>query len=380
MGKLALIAVVVFSTIGALTTMNRQGGFMDASETVADKQYEVLARNAALAGMNRAKQALADGFHDQSFEGSADGVPYVVKIAVSGDNAVIKSVGTADGSGGDVDYQIRTQFTRVYSELPVDPPAFMDFAILSELDLILRGNIEGMLEVTGENASQLNANMHTNANLTLMGNAASVQGFGTYVASASGKLGNAFNPNYNPTGLPDAYQADPIDIPIADVTTWAANAMADQTSSSTVVLSGAYSMGGTRENPYVWVINGDLNVASDATFEGYNMFIVDGNVEFNGNMTVSDSGYDGALESSMAVYASGSINFAGNEEIEAQLYAGGDVIFGRGTPILRGSITTQSGVEFRGTADIFYRPASPALTTNWVPRESSIQMTGYHEK
>lgn len=381
MGKLALLAVVVFSTLGALTAMHRTGGLMDASERVADKQYEVLARNAALAGFNRAKQGLADSFSDGTVSGEADGVSYSVTVSVAGDNAVVTSTGTTTGSNGeDIDYEVRAEFTRVVSGIPADPPAFMTFGILSQDDLVLRGDIEGGIDVQGDEASELNANMHTNGNLTVMGNSARVEGFGTFVGSGSGHLANTFNPNYNPAGLDDAYQASAVDIPLVDIPTWMSNVSADRNSPSSVVLSGEYSDGGTRNNPFVWLINGDLNVTSDAVINGYTMFIVDGSVEFNGDLTVGDSGYEGPIESSIAVYSSGGIDFTGNQEIEAQMYSEGDVIMGRGTPVLRGSITTRSMVEFRGTPDILYRPASPALTTNWVPASTVITMTGYHER
>lgn len=381
MGKLALIAVVAFTGLGAYMTVSRQAGTMGASAELADKQYETLARNAALVGFNRARQALADSFVDQSISGEDNGTAYMVDISVSGNRAVVNAMGSSVGARESaIEYSIRADFLRTLGPPPPDPPAFMEFAILADQDIELRGDFESAIDVSGDAASELNANLHTNGSINVKGNSARVAGFGTYSVSGSGKLANTFNPNYNPTGLADSYQADPIELPVVDIPAWMTNVSAGRTSSGDVSLSGNYNDGGTRDNPFVWVINGDLNVTGNAVLDGYTMFIVDGEVHLDNNLTVGDSGYDGAAESSIAIYSSGSITIGGNRQVEAQMYSGGDVIAGKGTPLIRGSITTRSAVDFRGTPDVLYRPASPALTSNWVPRETLIEMSSYYER
>jgi hypothetical protein len=381
MGKLALIAVVAFTGLGAYMSLSRQAGTMGSSGELADKQYEVLARNAALVGFNRARQALADSFTDQNFSGDEDGASYEVTVDVVGTRAVVNSVGSMAGAReAEVDYSIRADFTRTLGPPPPDPPAFMDFAILAEQDITLRGDMTGAIDVTGDEASELNANLHTNSSLIVKGSSARVAGFGTYTISGTGKLSETFNPNYNPTDLTDAYQANRVEMPEVDIPTWMTNLTAGRTSPEGVSLSGEYSDGGTRDNPFIWVVEGDLNVAGNTVINGYTMFIVDGDVNLGSNLIAGESGYDGAGESSIAIYSSGNIDIGGNRQVEAQMYSGGSTIFGIGTPIVRGSITTRSEVEFRGTPDILYRPASPALTSNWVPRETLIVMTGYFER
>jgi hypothetical protein len=357
---------------------------MGASGELADKQYEVLSRNAALVGFNRARQALADSFTDQTLEGEDDGASYEVSVVVVGNRAVVNAVGSMAGArDAVVDYSIRADFARTLGPPPPDPPQFMDFAILAEQNITLRGDFMGAIEIAGDEASELNANLHTNSDLIVKGNSARVAGFGTFALTGTGKLAETFNPNYNPTGLNDSYQAARVEMPEVDIPAWMANVnvAAGRTSTGGVSISGEYFDGGTRDNPFIWVVEGgDLNIAGNTVINGYTMFIVEGDVNISSNLLAGDSGYDGATESSIAIYSTGNIDLGGDREVEAQMYSGGDMIMGTGTPIVRGSITTRSEVEFRGTPEILYRPASPALTSNWVPRETLILMTGYFER
>ena len=48
-------------------------------------------------------------------------------------------------------------------------------------------------------------------------------------------------------------------------------------------------------------------------------------------------------------------------------------------PELYGSVTTRGAVDFRGTVDIYYRKASPALTTPFQPSIFTLDRIAYSE-
>ncbi len=110
------------------------------------------------------------------------------------------------------------------------------------------------------------------------------------------------------------------------------------------------------------------------------MIIVDGDVDFGGSFTNTDSGYSGAEESAMAVYASGNVSVRGNVNIDAQIFAGGDVTTSAGTPTITGGIVTKTIVDLKGTPNIVYRPPSSSLTTPWQDLGLLIDLVGYYER
>jgi hypothetical protein len=258
----------------------------------------------------------------------------------------------------------------------------MDYALLTEEDLNLSGNILGEIYVTGDARATLNANMHTNSYLRISGNSASVIGFGTYTmggsASPSKALQGTFDPNYNPGGEASAQQAPYVDIPDFDLATYLNSITVDETSSN-VTLSGNNDLGGTREDPYIWHITGDLSALGGAQVSGYVMFLVEGNVEITGNLIAGASGYNGPDESNIAIYTGGNMILGGNVDIYGQIYAEGDILF-QGTPSIYGSITNKGSVTLSGTPNIYYRSASPALTTIWQDAGPiSIHLVAYSE-
>jgi len=289
-----------------------------------------------------------------------------------------------DATGNEVTYNIVAEIQREKIHTIADEaPTYLQYALLTEENLNLNGDIMTDLYVQGDEDNTLNANMHTNGNLHIRGNSVEVRGFGTYVGSGTSNPGGAllssFDPHYNPTGDPVAQQTTAVDIPVFDVTSFMDRVTADQTTVGNESINSDLDLGGTREDPYIWFIDGDLFVTGNAQLSGYVMFIVDGDVTFTGNMTAGDSGYDGGDESSIALYASGSVSLSGNTEVYGQIYAGGDVALARGTTTVNGSMTTLGTGDLRGTPQIYYRQASPALTTIFQDPESRITLIAYSE-
>ena len=379
--------VVAFGVFGAYYAMGTQEGIRDTKKQLADHQYEVLARNAALAGYNESKQGLAEDFNntDGPFSGAYDDADYSVTLMRNGSIVKIVSEGIAyDENGDEVTFHIIAEIEQEYvSTIADEAPPYMQYALLTEDDLSLNGDILTDLYVQGDEENTLNANMHTNGNLSIRGNSVEVRGFGTFVgsgsASPSSALYNSFQPNYNPTGDPTAQQTTEVEIPVFDAATFVSKVSVDQTTVGDESISSDLDLGGTRDDPYIWYIDGNLFVTGNTQLSGYVMFIVDGNVTFTGNMTAGESGYDGGDESSIALYASGSVSLGGNTEVYGQIYAGGDVALLHGTTTVNGSVTTLGAGQLRGTPQIYYRQASPALTTIFQDPETRIQLISYSE-
>src|SRR5690606_606528 len=137
----------------------------------------------------------------------------------------------------------------------------------------------------------LNANMHTNGSLTVHGMATTVRGFGTYVNSAYATpfkaLEKAFNPYNNPNNDAVTQRVPRADIPEFNAADYLSKIGSDQTSTGPVSLSGTLNLGGTREDPYVWYIQGLRSAAGRMHTTGEEMGIVDSNVNLNGTFRAS---------------------------------------------------------------------------------------------
>lgn len=390
MGKASLFFVAGFMVLGVFQLTGTQRGVAGAEQRLGAHQYEVLARSAALAGYQQARQRLAESFDDTSpITGTYGDAAYVVEVARSGEVGAITSVGTVQTVDGVVRFRIRAEIER---ELDVtvasEPPPHMGYALLAEEDLSLNGDILADLYVRGGDGNVLNANVHTNGDLYIKGNSVEVRGFGSYAgwgsANPSKALYNSFRPYYNPTGAPTSGRADRVEIPAYDADAFAARLLAagygiGRDDPGNVTLSGSYDLGGTREAPYVWRVRGNLTASGGATLSGYVLFLVDGDVSFNGNLEAGDSGYDGSDESSIAIYTAGDISLGGNVSIYGQVFCGGDLAFMHGTPSVYGTLTTRGAASLRGTPNIYYRPASAALTVVFQQPSYHYRLASYSE-
>ncbi len=387
MGKALAIAAVTFIALGTYYNGVRSSSELDTRRRVSNNQYEAISRGAALAGINVAKQKLSETWNAGVQRGNHQGGSYAVQSKVNQNRAEIASVGTIRNAGRHSEnYAVNVLLERRL-KIPPEPPVWMQYAIATDSDITLSGSATVSISVTGEAGAELNANIHTNGNLSVNGSNIFVEGFGSYAGTSSGThLESSFAPNYNPAGLPGVTAADPVPIPNFSDVDYAnfagpdGQSYVDNTSTGVVELSGSYNFGGTREDPYVWHISGDLRVTGDVVIDGYTIFVVDGKTKINGNLAVGDSGYTGGTESSIAVYTSGNAEFGGSSTIEAQMFVGGNSVFAKGTPTVTGNIVTNGEVMLSGTPDINYRPASAALTQFWQTFEYSHHIIGYHEQ
>ena len=387
MGKAAILIITASVLLGSVYAYGAKDEANAADERLSTHQREILSRNAALAGYNLAKQALAESFDTvtPSLSGTYAGSDYSVTITkTAGAIARVVSTGTSlDPEGKEVTFTVDANIEKeVITQIADEAPPFMRYAVTTDEDLYLNGNILLDLFVDGNAENTLNANMHTNGNLGISGNAATVRGFGTYAdaawASPSTALFNTFDPYYNPTDDPVVQRVPEVDIPEFDIPEFLSKTTVDQTTTGNVTLSGSYSLGGTRENPYVWYVDGDVTSSGGATIDGYVMFIVNGDVTISGNVMAGNVVQEGD-ESSIGIYASGHVKLGGNSKIYGQIYAGSSVSVFHGTPRIFGNIASKGAVTLSGTPKVYYRVPSPALTTIFEDPQVQLKLVSYSE-
>ncbi|MCH6547795.1 MAG: hypothetical protein IH798_05050, partial [Gemmatimonadetes bacterium] len=240
--------------------------------------------------------------------GTYDGVAYQASAVTTGSTVVVRSTGTAQTSDGQyVTFDIRAEY-RQEQWIPEVPPPFMQNMLTAQGDIHFQGNfyVHAYTPPDGS-AAPSNANVHTNGTLDVSNNA-TVEGFGTYVVSVLPNQATAdgiFAPPYNPSGSDDVYQVAPLDLPTLDPATMASMMTVDSTTAGSVVITAPGDllfMDGTREDPYVWHIENNLIFNADVSVPDYTIFLVNGNLDFNTNVTTPQTSFDGKDESTVAYY------------------------------------------------------------------------------
>ena len=374
MDKAILILVAVFTVTGAFYSLRTNQDMLGTSKRVSDHQYGALAREAAINGLNFARQSLADSYTGFEYTGDAPDGKYHVTATVVGELATVRSTGMITDTDG---LPLSHRIIAVYDGKPglqYQPaaPDFLQYALISEQTINLGGSVDSEVYLQGEEGSKLNANIHTNADLTVNGNRVRVEGYGSYFgnvsASPAGALETSFEPNYAPTEGPAVYQVDDkVEIPVYDAAAYVDKVISNGFNviehSGDLALSGVYNYG-TRENPTIIHVTGNLSTPGSSVLNGYVMFMVDGNVSLTGNIVSNNSDYAGPDESSVAFYSGGAMAIDGTIEISAQLYSGGDVSMG-GKATIYGGVATLGEAQITGSPKIYYRTPSPALAINW---------------
>lgn len=382
MGKAALLAIAGFIIVLTYYNMTASTGEAGAIRATTNHQLSVLARNAAIAGYNRAKQMVADEGGLASFTGSGmsfDGAygeaEYETSITSDGSSATIRSIGESTNGVDDVNFHVEAVVGWTSGTSSSSVPPFMKYALITEENLLLNGHVRGSVD---DEDSELNANFHTNGDLQINGNASRVAGFGTFAGTGKANpkkaLTGTFRPNFNPDDLETAFRTPAVEMPTFDAAEFLSNVTVDQTSTGTVLIKDDMDLGGTREDPYIWYVQGDLIANGNPVLDGYVMFVVEGDITLNGTL---DAGTD-AEESTIALYAGEDVILNGNVQVHGQIYAEGNVTF-NGTPDVYGSVATHSKAVLNGTPNIHYRPASPALTEIFSDGDMQLELISYFE-
>ncbi len=372
MGKGLLIYVVGTMLVGGFYAASSQRAQYETKVELATDAFEILARNAALTGLDRAEQLLADTFQDYpAVAGTYDGVAYQASAVTTGSTVLVRSTGTAQTSDGqDVTFNIRAEY-RQEEWIPDVPPPFMQNMLTAQGDISFSGNfyVHAYTPLDGSTAPS-NANVHTNGTLAVNNANPIVEGFGTYAVSLLPDQATAdivFTPNYNPSGSDDVYQVAPLDLPPLDPATMASMMTVDSTTTGSVVITSPGDLlfiDGTREDPYVWHIENDLifNNGADVSVPNYTIFLVNGTLDFNGNVTTPPTSFEGKDETTVAYYVGFLTKVTGNLEIWGQIVTNSAVINSNGSAQYYGGIVTHASMDLGGGADFYYRQVSPALT------------------
>ena len=365
MGKFLVILVLAASAAGLHHALSVNGSVREATVQSSLQGQEVLARTAALTGWARAKHALMTSFTSTTITGSNDGTAYETTVAVTGDRALIISVGRIPrlGRSGETTYRIAYNVRR---NLLKPRPPYMNYAITAGGDATFSGSADlvrnGITDATRDTSMVA---VHTNSSLSA-GNGTTLNAFGRYVGTVTG-TGN-FRPAYNPLGLPTTQRVPPIEIPpVIPDSIISREGGADVTyAGSNVTISGVTLAGGTRDNPRVYHFLSNVTL-DNVTVNGYAVFVANNNFSITGTVRGLPDSYMGPQESSIALYTNNNLHMGSNSILYAQVFARQSVKFG-GSSDVYGTITVNGKYDQGGSSRVHYRPASAGLTQGLTGR------------
>jgi hypothetical protein len=371
---------------------------------VAEYEYKVLAREAAVTGINlTVRKLVADsdnwatstasyGYAGEAYHGAS----FTVSVtAVHPDTVDLEATGIRQ-SGIQV---INARYAKGYTTVAV-PPAFK-YAIISDLDLTLNGKAE-ILAVDDES----NANIHANEDLTINGNKVHVEGYASFDDEGSGSgtvnpekaINDVMDPNsidYPIEDQPDnLVEGEYVDVPSLDPTLY------DEIGESHAVIGGDFSFTdevidfrtwadtsgtiannvGTIDEPFRLYINGDLTISGGVTVLGYAQIITFGSISISGNVTASvspvpgknapeseweawrETNVDAAGNTTIGWYSNEDITVSGGSAVVGQLYANGTISLNGGggeeMNIIGGVTSTNVDINVNGGVVIQYAEIS----------------------
>ncbi len=381
MGRMLLILIMGGGMLFSLANLNINNSIVNMSTNTIQEYEKTQAKDFARSGIDIAIKNLTidttyTGDYNKALTNGS--VTIIVENTTSqfynGNNVslvsarLITSIGFVGGQTDTIRTVIQLPTS---SSNPVVPP-FLNYAVAMGGNMTLNGNVS----IRDNNNPQLNANIHTNSNFQMNGNN-TITGFLTYSGTAtsnpSSRLKTNIVPNQNPQNLPSTSQAPNVNMPSFNPDNY--KGQAGQTYSSNANLNGEITLG-TKSNPEIIYVNGDLNLSGNTTISGYGMFIVKGNILVNGNVTTNSSDDNesednsSSVNSSVGLYCTGDLNANGNVKLNAQIYTGGNVNL-NGNVTLYGSVTASGVVNFNGNNKVYYIPSNAALTKPFWPQNNN---------
>jgi hypothetical protein len=293
-----------------------------------------------------------------TFAAPYQGGDYAVTLTASGDEYTILSEGRAGTDTSRVQKAYR--FERGGGgPAPRPVPAFMGAGITIGNDLSIKHDFTVNAGPGGENA-----NVHANNNVNPTAGRVHIEGFVTYGTNINYNNGETpegtIFPPSNPSGDPVYSRVPEITIPGFNAADYAS--LATVTTPGDLALSGNVTLG-TKDNPVIWYINGNVTTTGDATISGYGVIIAKGNVTIRHNVWNTT----GADESSFALYTGNNLKVdAGSLTLTGQFLVGNDLQTKANTTLV-GSVTVGNNLQTQGPFTNNYRPASAALTDPFWP-------------
>ena len=344
----AIITTGIMSQISSTTLEAQQSTQADASK--------MLAREVAFTGLSAAKQLVLSEYDENdsysgptNISGDYNYGQYTVDITVVDTQVVFK----ASGQFNDMKHTIVQTFKTDKGD--GIPPYFENTITCAENMNINSGITLSTLD------PNVNASLFSNGNLSL-DKSSLIQGFGYFGASASFDESLAktiFQPNQNPNSLPVIQQIDFLNIPFLKPATF--KHLATKTTVGDVRLSGGYTLG-TKDEPEIWYIDGNLSTSGDVQFYGYGVVLVSGKANI-GDDFVGDYA---SGESALALYVGEGISVTGQvEKVTGQWFSNGSTSIS-GDVHFYGSMTMGSqNCNFAKSFDMTYIPASVELTEHF---------------
>ena len=368
MGK-SLLLTVAAALVATMGVMSQLSSSSSKAQTDAEADAsKVLAREIAFTGLSTAKQKVFTDYekftkyHGPSqVKGDYNQGKYGVQISAKDSSVVIEAVGKYNG--------IEHNIVQTYEIAPGLPP-FMWNAITCGIDMNINSGVHlDTMDPT------LNASLFANKNFNV-DNTSYVEGFGYYGVGASVDLYSAaaiFKPNYNPEGLPVIQAADPLKIPFLNPNKFKKKATKKYTGNLT--LGGNYTLG-TRKNPTIWYVEGNLSTNADVNFTGYGIILVNGKANISDDFVGSYAGG----ESTIALYADdGIIVSAKVNKVTGQWFSNGSTTIS-GNVHFYGSITMGSAYcNFAKSFNMTYIPASAAISKQLWKDPRKLQLVASHE-
>lgn len=375
MGKMLLLLVVGMGIIASISMMQLNRSNLNASDNAVEDFEINQARNLARSGVEYAISQLAQdstwsgGYTNSDVSGGSLTVDVERTRAMypNGPDAGLNNARlvTATGTILDVPFTIRA-IVEIPSEY-IRPPG-LGYGIFSDQSMDLSGNVS----VSDYNNPRLNSNVHTNSNLTF-GGSTSVKGYGTYSVdcpSGSTDAVKYFQPNVDKGG-DVVRQSAPVAIPEIDPTRW--ESIATRKFYSSTKINGSMSLG-TRENPEIIYVRGNLDLNGQMT--GYGVFLVTGDITINGGASVTNLDPSG---NNLGIVVGGNAKINGTSDIMATLLIKGDAKI-TGTTRIVGSIIAEGSIDFGGTADILYNPLLDNVAKKvWKQEAGRPRIVSYFE-
>lgn len=369
MGKLLLFLTAAAALAYGVSAVSGPGQHVAAAEgRLHDHADGVLARQVALSGLNVAAHSVRAAYAVASVaEGAYGGparmeVPHQggaasVSIEVAADRVTVESV----GRHGERAHLVRAVYA-VQKTYP--PPLFMRQAMLS------RDNIEIDHDFTLRSPPGETGSIQTNASLQIGAGTSSINGVGYYGRSAEVKNGQSVTDVFTSDAASALSWRPPVLVPTFLAETHRTKATRQFPGGT--ALSGNYMLG-TRENPAIWYVDGDLRTTGDVTFSGYGVLVVKGKIEVSHHVQTAGA----AGESALGLYVNGNIELKkASLQVAGQWLANGKVELDSYTR-LTGTMTAQK-VELKGPVTIDYVPPTGVLTAPFwttVPTLSLVRLS-----
>lgn len=214
-----------------------------------------------------------------------------------------------------------------------------------------------------------NVNLKTNSAFSI-GNNNMVRGFVGYGTTFSGNE-NKIQPNDNPENLPVRAVSPNVEIPTFNPDNFK--------STATQVYNGDYHLGssintGTKSNPSIIYVGGNLSISSGAELRGFIIFIVVGTIVINGGAQFINTD---PLVSNFAFYSVGNISVSGNATVYGQMLSRGSITFS-GNSNLYGTAAAAGTMSFTGGTSVEVAAAKELTDPLWGAKTSSRPFVPRH--